>query len=381
MRVALMPSAFAPAIGGVEELTYQLARSLTLLGHQVEVWASTADPGNTFRPPDDAPFAVRRTPMPLPPASFVAVAQAVPGAVRALVQLRGWARDFGPDVVHVQCFGPNGAYATALCQLLGLPLVVTSQGETVMDDHNIYERSVQLRWWLRRGIRKSSATTACSDFVLEDLRNRFGLANGQVIPNAVDIEATSPEGLACAHEYIVAVGRVVEKKGFDLLVNAFRRVHESRPSLRLHIGGSGPAMPALRRLVEALGLERSVKFLGPLTRDEVAVAMSGARAVVVPSRVEPFGIVALEAWRSGSPVVVTNVGGTKEFVEHGVSGLVVDPSDSVALADAILELLDDDALAKGLAANGRERVLAFGWSAVAGRYESLYEGVRSARAS
>ena len=101
-------------------------------------------------------------------------------------------------------------------------------------------------------------------------------------------------------------------------------------------------------------------------------AMSGALAVVVPSRVEAFGIVALEAWRSGAPLVMTNRGGGPGFVRDGIDGILVDPEDSDALADALVRVSSDEELRARLGAAGRARVGEFTWARVAHAYEELY---------
>ena len=100
--------------------------------------------------------------------------------------------------------------------------------------------------------------------------------------------------------------------------------------------------------------------------------MSGALAVVVPSRMEAFGIVALEAWRSGAPLVMTNRGGAPGFVRDGIDAILVDPEDAAALGRALARVSSDERLRMQLTAAGRERVGEFTWARVAHAYEELY---------
>ena len=143
-----MPSRYAPFVGGVEILTQNLAEALTLDRHEVEIW--TAGVGG--RPVEVASIdglAVRRFDFALPAANVRSLRECSwrsPQTMRALINAR---RTFRPDVVHVQCFGPNGAYAFALCLLTSAPLVVSLQGETVMDDYDVFARSTTLRMSLR----------------------------------------------------------------------------------------------------------------------------------------------------------------------------------------------------------------------------------------
>ena len=107
---------------------------------------------------------------------------------------------------------------------------------------------------------------------------------------------------------------------------------------------------------------------------QVAEQMATATVVVVPSRREAFGIVVLEAWRSGTPVVVTSRGGPARLVTDGVTGLVVDPEDRDALAACLSRLVNDPATADRLGSAGRVAVKAFPWSRVAAEYEQIYDG-------
>ena len=265
MRIALVPSAYAPAVGGVEELTARLARRLVDSGDDIEVW--------TIRHPGDLPedeevegVRVRRFLLPLPRLAARAVAGFPRDAGRAWARLIAAAAEFRPDVIHVQCFSANGAYATRLAKHIGVPLVLTLQGETVMDDADIYARSLTLRVSLRWALREAAAVTGCSRFVLRDSERRFGLApgRGSVIPNGVELdEGVTAEPISLPFErFVLGVGRVVHKKGFDLLLHAFKRIAPRHPNLGLVIGGSGPARDALVQSAAAAGLAERVAFPG-----------------------------------------------------------------------------------------------------------------------
>ncbi len=124
-----------------------------------------------------------------------------------------------------------------------------------------------------------------------------------------------------------------------------------------------------------LGVDDHVHFVGRLSRGDVASAMAGATLFVMPSRLEPFGIVVLEAWRAGVPVVATTRGGAPEFVEDGVTGVLVDPFDTPAFTEVLAGLLSDDRRRVALGRAGHQRVQAFGWNAIADRYRDVYGAV------
>ena len=288
---------------GSRDFTRHLALTLVATGDDVEVWASTERTSDRPTVGSMDGLTIRRFPLPLPTRRPSALLRVPPGALRALRAMRAAVNEFRPDLLHVQCFGPNGIYANLLSRLTGLPLFVTLQGETMMDDQNIFESSTTIRAGLRSGLRHAAAVSACSQFTLSDAEQRFGLApgHGQVIFNGVDMAASpSPTDApafisAGGHRFVFAVGHVVEKKGFDLLLHAFAALAASHDDVNLVIGGEGAALSSLQQLAAHLDIADRVAFPGRLSRVEVAATMARAEVVVMPSRLEPFGIVVLEA--------------------------------------------------------------------------------------
>jgi glycogen(starch) synthase len=159
-----------------------------------------------------------------------------------------------------------------------------------------------------------------------------------------------------------------------LLLGAFATVAKQIDGVGLVVGGSGPQREALLEQARALGIEERVALPGALSRAEVAWAMSAATAFVLPSRIEPFGIVVLEALRAGCPAVVSSRGGATEIVRDGVEGIHVDPLDSNALAAAIVRVLEDGALRDRLRAAGPPRAAEFDWGVIAEQYRAIYRG-------
>jgi len=186
----------------------------------------------------------------------------------------------------------------------------------------------------------------------------------EVVYNGVDTARYRPRppdpararqlGLGGDKRWLVTVASLKPLKRIDLLIDAFARVVAERPELGLLIVGDGPERAALEARVRRLGLEDWVVFLG--LREEVEKILNLSELFVLSSRTEAFPNALLEAMASGLPVVATNVGSVPELVEHGKSGLLVEPGDAEALARAILEVTADRSRARAMGEQGRSVV-------------------------
>jgi glycosyltransferase involved in cell wall biosynthesis len=174
---------------------------------------------------------------------------------------------------------------------------------------------------------------------------------------------------------LLAVGRLIPIKGFDVLLEAFALARAELPELGLELAGDGP----LRGELEAAA-PRGVTLLGRVS--PVQDALERAAAVVVPSRGEGFGMVALEAMERGRPVIASAVGGLGELVVDGVTGALVPPDDPVRLARAIVDVAGDLERARALGAAGRARALErFREEDCADGVEAVYDSLRNRAAS
>jgi len=184
-----------------------------------------------------------------------------------------------------------------------------------------------------------------------------GLDTDWFSPPAVDRRARP------AAPVILAVGRLVEKKGFDLLVRACALLRDQGLAFRCHIvGEAGPAGAGLRELIGALGLGSLVQLHGAVAQDALRDVYGRARVFALPCRItadgdrDGFPNVLAEAMAMGVPIVTSPISGIPEMVDDGEHGLLVAPGDVAALADALARLLRDDDLHARLARQGRARI-------------------------
>jgi glycosyltransferase involved in cell wall biosynthesis len=245
-----------------------------------------------------------------------------------------------------------------------------------------------MREFIRRTFPRARAIVAVSEGVKSDLAASFGIDPElvTVVHNPLDLARIRRAGaepmLAGAESpgddgpLIVAVGRLVHLKGFDLLIRAVARLpRETRA--RLVIVGEGEARPELERLVGELGVADRVELAG--ARIEPWSEMRRAQVVAVPSRSEAFPSVIGEAMALGRPVIAARCSeGVAEYLEHGRSGMLVPPDDVDALSAGLAQLLADEALRGRLGAEGLRRVEAFALAPAVARYERLLVSVGEA---
>jgi glycogen(starch) synthase len=165
----------------------------------------------------------------------------------------------------------------------------------------------------------------------------------------------------------------VYEKGVQDLLAAVPRLRRRHPGLRVVVAGTGPAEAELRERARALRLGRAVAFAGFVPDAELAALVAAADCAVVPSRYEPFGMVALEAGAAGTPVVAADVGGLAEVVADGRLGVRFPAGDAAALAGAVSRLLADPELGARLVRAGQAALAAeHGWARVAERTVEVY---------
>ncbi len=178
---------------------------------------------------------------------------------------------------------------------------------------------------------------------------------------------------------VLFVGRIQPLKGPDVAVQALARMRHRDARLLLVGGASGiegdHEVRRLRRLVGELGLDERVQFVPPQPHHILSSYYRAADAVVVPSRSESFGLVALEASACGIPVVASAVGGLLTLVEHGDNGFLVPDRDPVVFASHLDTLLDRPALAEAMGRRGYERSLQYTWGLAAARLRRVYADI------
>jgi glycogen synthase len=242
----------------------------------------------------------------------------------------------------------------------------------------------------RRAVAAADRVIVCSRAMRAEVTDVLGADPSSVVVIAAAVEAETwspaPAALAAARRrwrshqgpLVVAAGRLEWEKGFTTLLRALPAVRAQHPAVRTVIAGTGSYRGRLEALVAELDLPSAswaVALPGRLDQPSLAELLAVADVVVVPSRYEPFGLVALEAMAAGTCVVVTRAGGLAETVRDDVTGRVVDVGDVDGLAATLVELLDDHATRDRLASAGKRAAHQRGWSRVAEGTLDVYRSV------
>jgi len=280
------------------------------------------------------------------------------------------------DLVHAHTYIP-GFPASMFGKLRDVPSVYTVRGTSVDAESSVSSVSAGFVGRIKKRIERFlvadvNYTTVIS--VNRDFTERFGHCHDDVrfIPNGVDTERFNADPPTDATDFLF-VGRLVGKKGVDVLLDAFESVHENRPEATLTIVGEGPLGDQLRETASQNGLDDAVRFAGRVPYEEIPSYYEQADVFVLPSEWEGHPRVMIEAWSSSRPVLGTEIEGVEEFVEEGETGWLVPFDDSERLAEQMIWCVDNPDAVEECGRNGREVAEAeYSWDAIADQTFDLY---------
>lgn len=264
--------------------------------------------------------------------------------------------------VHAHFASHPAAAGFIIHRLVGIPYSFTAHGSDLHRDRHM----------LREKVAEAAFVAAISEYnkelIVSECRGNYR-EKVNVIHCGVDTEVFRARSHETPYEKgenpftILCVGTLHEVKGQAYLIEACRQLHERGLNFECHFVGDGPDRKALTDLVEQAGLSKKIRFHGRLTRDEISRLLLDADVLTAPSvptrdgRREGIPVVLMEAMGSGVPVIASNLSGIPELVNDQVTGILVPPGDSAALADALERYLKDLKLRHRLGRAGREKVV------------------------
>ena len=289
------------------------------------------------------------------------------------------------DVIHAHDW--LVAYsAKTLKESYKIPIVTTihaTESGRNSGIHDEVQRYINDSEWLLTY--ESTEVIVNSNFMKNDLQRLFGLPYEKinVIPNGISLNNFS--GVEKDYDFrrkyamdnekiILYVGRLVYEKGIQHLIGAMPKILANYHDAKLVICGKGGMIDELRQETKNLGIENKVYFAGYCDSKTVQKMYKCADIAVFPSTYEPFGIVALEAMLAGIPIVVSDVGGLNEIVEHGVTGMKSYAGNSNSISDSVLSLLFDAKLCDNVSKNAVKKVKElYNWNKIAQDTHYVYE--------
>lgn len=378
MRICLYTETALPKMGGQELVVDALARQFLDMGHEPVVLAPR--PRKLTTRDESLPYPMVRHPRFYSTQMFV-------GWYRRFLLQQFHRQRF--DVLHCHGLYPPSFLAALLGKQLPTPVIVTSHGGDVFTE-NVRLQKPLIAERMVAGLRRANALVAISRFTREGMIRLCPEAAPRVveIPNGVHLDAfaeqseTRPIGAEklTPGKYALFVGRLKHRKGVDVLLQAMARAAMVSPDVQLAIVGDGEERAFLHVLCDQLGLHDNVHFLGSQTGAAKLWVVQNARFGVAPSRQwESFGLVVLESYAAGLPMVVSELPGLADLVQAEKTGLIVPPESPDALAAALVRMFEDDAFIGWASMAARQIARQYDWRMIAERHLALYENLVGSR--
>jgi len=362
---------YIPAIGGVESHIFNLCKVLNQKGIETEVITSDIYSVNPLlyirRPKDTMSVKTKRGFRILP----------LPQGLGLISP--GMLNELNGDIIHAHGFGRFPTFLWWVAKSKRKPFIITTHSDAGRQhlSKRIFDLIVR-----RLTIQNADAIIAVSRHEKNYLV-RLGVEEGKVtvIPNGVNLNEMEKFRNNAMHlpDTIVFAGRMdIQHKGLDILLQALSiLVHQRHIKAKLYLAGPevGSSYAKLFRLAQQYDVLSNMVILGTLKRTSLLKLISDSTLLVLPSRIEPFGIVILEAMALGTPVVASAVGGIPELLSGGRLGMLVKPEDPYCLADGMQQILLDRNKFRKYSEIALEGVKAYSWDKIAEATLLLYKSI------
>jgi len=369
MRVLYWTESFWPRIGGSEVAAAAMIDQLQRRGHRFEVVTRQWSPDQPATEKWEG-VTVHRVPFDDGTFDRLSLEEILPLRQR-VVAIK---RQFKPDLVHVGLTGPSLFLHNFTRGQFPTPTLITLHVLPVDSEYGTNKP-------VHEALRAATWAVAVSHAMARQIQRRVPELAGRcsVIHNALPPSAAPLTPVSFAPPRLLCVGRITEQKGFDTAVAAMPLVRAAFPDAKLLIAGDGDATESLRQLAAKLNVSDCVQMRGWVPPQEVPGLIDAATLVLMPSRWEPFGLVALQAGQRGRVCLAADVDGLPEVVQHERTGLVLPPDQPAQWANAICSLLRDRGRIADLGREARHFVARqFNLAQHVDAYESIYRQLTAA---
>jgi len=369
MKIALIAPYEYPYPGGVTEHIFHLDRCFRAWGHDVRIVAATSEDAQ------NVPDNVIRISHSITSVHFSGSVSRVTLSPRIYLPVKRLLRKERFDVIHIH---------EPLTPTLPLFVLRHAKSITVGTFHAYREKrhwALQTMAPLVQPLLNKLDARICVSEASYNLMSHYFPGDYRIIPNGIDVQQFAGEQVTPVAKYldgrpnILFVGRLEKRKGLRYLIRAFPYIVEAIPNVRLLVVGAyskEDKEPFVRyaRMHHLNGIH----FVGRVSRQDLPRYYKTCDVFCAPSTgFESFGIVLLEAMAAGKPIVATNIPGYRGVLDHGREGWLVEPENERALADAIIQLLQNPALRQQMGANGRQKAASYDWPIIARQILDVYE--------
>ncbi len=305
--------------------------------------------------------------------------------IAAFFKLLRVTREQKSQIIHAHWVLPNGPVAVLVAWVRKIPFVVSLHGS----DMYIAQKNPLFKAVTRWVFSHAAAVTSCSKQLLKAAQSLDAPSASYIFPWGVDSEKFYPKpknpelalswGLHPDDIHIIALGRLVHKKGFEVLLRAFAKLAHQHSQVKLVIGGEGSLRSTLAAAAQKYGIQDQVVFPGRISWDQVVDFFAQGDIFVLPSiqdihgNVDGLPTVLVEALACGLPVIASDIGGVQMLIEDGENGLLIHPGDSQALGKALKRLLSNEEERYRLGQNAHQSVINDHlWDSVAGKLIEIF---------
>ncbi len=287
------------------------------------------------------------------------------------------------DIIHAHWILHHGLIAAIIKKIYGIPFIVSSHGGDIFP----FKDNWFFKMFIRFVLRNCDYCTTNSSVTKEAVLSVLEINDIEIIPMGVDLNEFSEtkrdnslkKELNINGEFLLSVGRIVEQKGINYLINAMPEILNDFSNAKLIIVGDGNEKENLEKLTKKLKLENNIIFTGKLPNNKLPRYYATADVFIAPSIkdsygwVEAMGIVFLESLSSGTPIIGSNIGGIPDIIRDNETGLLVEQKNSKEIAIAVKKILKDKNFARKLVKNGQNFIKTnYSWDSVSYRFKKVY---------
>jgi glycosyltransferase involved in cell wall biosynthesis len=405
MRIIYFTDTFLPKIDGITISIKNFSERLSLKGHEFIICAPEYGQDD-FTRMSDAIHVERFASAHLPSYPDIKVVFPSPNRITKIIE------KFKPDLCHIHTPGLLGQYAINACERLGIPVVGTyhtliSEQDTYVSLYRIlkldklflminkFDKTLTLKNLLKLqkfdkfNIQKKVILKICNNFydrcdlvispshLIKEQLQEFKIKRPiTVVSNGMDLSRFKGTIKNCSPEKkILHVGRISYEKNCDVIINAFKLIHEKYPESTLTIIGDGPALPSLKVQAEQLKLADKVIFKGFVSNDVLHDVYPQYDLFLTASTMETQGLVILEAIACGLPAIGVYSFAIPELIQHGINGYNAEPFKPVELANLALKVLSDPDLYRKFSEKSLEIANHHEMSKCVNKMEEVYEAM------